>query len=578
MKTSFFRRVFAGYLLIILLLSGVSLLVFSVTFRDTYRQMLSDNLRTLALALGPEVTTLVSKGDPLRLQGFVGQSGIRLGRRLTVVDGAGKVLADSDENPRAMENHRNRPELAVALGGNTGKSTRFSSTTNQEALYVAIPLRDRSGVTVGALRTAMFVKDVRFPPGLMTQMITVALVLALLGLAVALILSRSMSRPIKDLTDAAHGLAAGDYSTRVFFRRNDEFKALADTFNSMSRDIRTAFEEQAIQRNELKGIIDALREGLIVVDKKGVVIYSNESMRTALDCHVSMEGGYYWETLREPGILELLEKARGGMLDGQEEVEILGKTYLCSTARVEPQEETILVLHDITGRKEMERIKRDLVSNVSHELRTPLTSIKGFAETLEEEVDEKYRRYAEIIRKNADRLINIVGDLLLLSQLEERTLSVEPEPMDLSALVEKTMEVFQAQAKKKGLSLLLEKADNLPLLIADSFRIEQMVINLLDNAIKYTDQGEVRIVLGKEDQGLTIEICDTGIGIPREQISRIFERFYVVDKSRSRKTGGTGLGLSIVKHIVLLHGGEVSAESTPGKGTCFTVHLPIRRT
>jgi two-component system phosphate regulon sensor histidine kinase PhoR len=225
--------------------------------------------------------------------------------------------------------------------------------------------------------------------------------------------------------------------------------------------------------------------------------------------------------------------------------------------------------------KELERIKRDLVSSVSHELRTPLTSIKGFAETLEEEIDEKNRHYVEIIRRNTDRLINIVRDLLLLSQMEEAGVEIEMEEVDLKGLAENTVRIFDGQLKEKGLALFLEIEPDLPAISADPFKIEQLLINLLDNAIKYTDQGEVRLSLRRDDRKVVIEVRDTGIGMLKSKLSRIFERFYVVDKSRSRKTGGTGLGLSIVKHIVLLHGGEIAVESEPGKGSRFLVRLPL---
>jgi two-component system phosphate regulon sensor histidine kinase PhoR len=576
MKMPVFARVFAGYLVIILMLSAASLFGFADTFRDLYRRTLSDNLNSLALALKPDATEMIASGNIGRLEEYVTESGSRLKTRITVIDLTGKVLADSDENPRTMENHRNRPEVAEALTGVTGRSTRFSSTTNQEALYVAVPMT-KNGRVSGALRTSIFVKDVRFPPGLMGRMVKIGLLLSLLALIAALILSRNISRPIKELTAASKKLAAGDYDTRVFLDRNDEFRALADTFNGMSREIKSAFEDLRRQKTELSSIIDSLREGLIVIDKRGLVIYSNESLKAIIGRDTPLEGATYWEALGEPRFTELMEKARTGALDPLEEVEIRGKAYLCSATRLEREGETVLVLHDITSRKELDRIKRDLVSSVSHELRTPLTSIKGFAETLEEEVDEKNRHYVQIIRRNTDRLINIVRDLLLLSEIEETSMGLEIEQVDLRALSENTMRIFESQAREKGLSLRIESPAGLAVLPADPFKIEQLLINLLDNGIKYTDSGEITIILSQEGQTMSVEVRDTGIGISRDKLPHIFERFYVVDKSRSRKTGGTGLGLSIVKHIALLHGGDVSVESAPGEGTRFLVKLPLRR-
>ena len=574
MKIPVFARVLVGYLVIILALSAASLVAFSDAFHDLYRQTLSDDLKSLAFTLRASVAESVDRGRPDRLESTVRQLGKELRTRITVIDASGTVLADSDENPRVMENHKNRPEVSEALVGKVGRSTRFSSTTSQEAVYVAIPIGEE-GKPAGVLRVSLFLTDSRFPPGLTGRMVRIGLLLSFLALVAAYLISRSISRPIKDLTAASERLAAGDFDTRVFLRRNDEFQALADTFNGMSREIKTAFEGLNRQRAELKSIIDSLKEGLIVISRRGVIVYCNESLKAIIGKESIGEGAFYWEVLGQPQFMELVEKARSGKLNPLEEIEINGKEFLCSATGVKAQDEIVLVLHDITSMKELERIKRDLVSSVSHELRTPLTSIKGFAETLEEEVDEKNRHYVEIIRRNTDRLINIVRDLLLLSQMEEAGVEIEMEEVDLKGLAENTVRIFDSQLKEKGLALFLEIEPDLPAISADPFKIEQLLINLLDNAIKYTDQGEVRLSLRQDDRKVVIEVRDTGIGIPRGKLSRVFERFYVVDKSRSRKTGGTGLGLSIVKHIVLLHGGEISVESEPGKGSRFLVRLPL---
>jgi len=574
MRIPVFARVLVGYLFIILMLSAASLFAFSDAFHDLYQQTLSDDLKSLAFTLQDSVAQSMERGNPDSLDGIIKHLGKQLRTRITVIDPKGIVLADSDENPRAMENHRNRPEVREALEGRIGRSTRFSSTTNQEAVYVAIPLGPE-GTPKGVLRVSLFLRDSRFPPGLTARMVRIGLLLSFLALIAAFLISRSISRPIKDLTAASERLAAGDFDTRVFLQRNDEFRSLADTFNSMSREIKTAFEGLNRQRAELESIIDSLKEGLIVINKRGEIVYCNESLKSIIGRESIAEGELYWEALGQPQFMELVEKARSGRINPLEEVEIDGKAFLCSATGVKSEDEIVLVLHDITSMKELERIKRDLVSSVSHELRTPLTSIKGFAETLEEEVDEKNRHYVEIIRRNTDRLINIVRDLLLLSQMEEAGAEIEVEQVDLKGLAEQTVRIFDGQAKEKGLGLKLEIEPDLPAIPADPFKIEQILINLLDNAIKYTDRGEVRLFLHREDRSVVIEVHDTGIGIPKSKVSRIFERFYVVDKSRSRQTGGTGLGLSIVKHIVLLHGGEITVRSEPGQGSAFLVRLPL---
>jgi two-component system, OmpR family, phosphate regulon sensor histidine kinase PhoR len=576
MRTRVFGRIFIGYLLVILMLAGASIIAFGDAFRTLYEQTLADNLKSLILALRPEASEFVGRGETRQLKEFVRKTGSELNTRITVIDAAGRVLADSHENPGAMENHRSRPEVAEALSGSVGRSTRFSSTTSRDAVYVAVPLLD-NGHIVGALRANLFLKDIRFPPGFIARMIAIGIVLSFLALAAAFLIARSVSRPIKELTAASRKLAEGDFNTRVFLKRNDEFKQLAETFNGMSREISGAFDELSRQKSELKNIIDSLEEGLLVVDEKGVVVYSNRSLRTLLGHPAALEGGSYWEDIFEPALVELIEKARKGEAEPREEIEIRGRSFLWSSAHLEKEGETVLVLHDITSRRELDTVKRDLVSSVSHELRTPLTSIKGFAETLEEDLTGENRRYAEIIKRNSDRLINMVRDLLVLSELEERPADLQREETDVRQLAENMIRIFDSQANQKGISIALQSQDDLPTINCDSFKLEQVFINLLDNAVKYTDEGRITVSLTHDERTFSVEIEDTGIGIPRDRLPRIFERFYVVDKSRSRKTGGTGLGLSIVKHIVLLHGGDVSVESTEGTGTRFVVTLPFCR-
>ncbi|MCX5810579.1 MAG: ATP-binding protein, partial [Proteobacteria bacterium] len=236
--------------------------------------------------------------------------------------------------------------------------------------------------------------------------------------------------------------------------------------------------------------------------------------------------------------------------------------------------ETIVLLHDITDFKNLERMKKEFIANISHELRTPLTAIKGFVETLEDEEDVKNKRYLEIIKRHADRLIHIVGDLLLLSENEEKGAELELEEVSLKNIIENVLKIFENRAKEKNININVTIQDTLPFIQADPFKLEQMFINLIDNAIKYTEEGEITISITENNGLIVINVRDTGIGISNEYLPRIFERFYVVDKSRSKRLGGTGLGLSIVKHIVNLHGGTIDVESTPGKGTQFIITLP----
>ena len=287
-----------------------------------------------------------------------------------------------------------------------------------------------------------------------------------------------------------------------------------------------------------------------------------------------MEGKLYWEIIRNPRLAELLKNAGERREKFLEELTLEGKVFMCSGAPLEGGEGIVSVFYDITEIKNVEKVKKDFVSNVSHELRTPLTSIKGYAETLRKEIDTATgKKYLETIERNTDRLINIVNDLLLLSNLEEKA-ALELEDIDLGGLLENVIRIFDQRLKDKHLSFLIDVKDHLPPIKADRFKLEQMLVNILDNAVKYTDRGEITVSMDVHDKKVYIQVKDTGIGIPKDDIPRVFERFYVVDKSRSRKSGGTGLGLSIVKHIVLLHNVTIDIDSALGKGTLLTVTLP----
>ena len=512
-------------------------------------------------------------GRANQLDGFIKSLGSKIHTRVTIIATDGNVLADSEQNIQSMENHSHRPEVVEALQGKTGKSIRFSSTANRDMLYVAVPI-EKDGKITGVIRTSLFLSDI---DNLLTKLnyhvAGISLGIVFIALLAAFLISRSVVRPIRHLTLAARKVASGDFSARVFLKTKDELRGLADSFNRMNEEMERMFSELGQQKEELKSIIDSLQEGLLVLDKQGRVIRSNESFRKMIG-NQAVEGKLYWEIMRNPRLAELLKSAGGKKGKFMEEFTLGEKVFICSGAPLEGGEGIVSIFYDITEIKKIEKVKKDFVSNVSHELRTPLTSIKGYAETLRKEVGSAPgKKYLETIERNTDRLINIVNDLLLLSNLEEKAV-LELEDVDLGVFLENVIRIFDQRVKDKQLSLVIDVKDSLPPIKADLFKLEQMLVNLLDNAVKYTDRGEITVSLDVHDKRVRIQVKDTGIGIPKDDIPRIFERFYVVDKSRSRRSGGTGLGLSIVKHIVLLHHGTINIESALGKGTSVTVTLP----
>ena len=571
MKHSIFFKIFFSFCLIIL---SLSILTFSFSFRTIkhhYINTLSLDLKNLAYTLNLKILPLIEEKDFKRLDFLAKEIGKNLKTRITIIAPSGKVLADSEKVPQLMENHNDRPEVKQAKEKGVGKSLRFSTTLKEEMLYVAIPIKSK-GKFLGILRVSMFLKDInKLINNLKLKIFMVVIFITFFSLLGAIFFSKNLSYPLKELVLAFNKLADGDFSARVIFKRRDEIGKLAESFNKMSEELKRLFDNLNLKQEELNSIISFLEEGLLVLDQKGKIILFNESFKRLVQ--INPEGKFWWEVLRNPKIGQLVEKAKKEKKISFQELELNEKIFLCSFVFIPSKEELIIVLHDITEFKKLEKIKKDFVVNVSHELRTPLTAIKGYVETLEEETKGSSRHYLEIIKKHTERLINIVGDLLLLSELEEKGLTSIKEKVDLEEIAKDVFKVFTQKAKEKGLKLDLI-CECKSVIKGDPFKLEQMFINLIDNAIKYTEKGEVSVLLKQNDNEVIVKVKDTGIGIPKEHLNRIFERFYVIDKSRSKKLGNTGLGLSIVKHIVLLHSGRIDVKSSSDIGTEFLITFP----
>jgi two-component system, OmpR family, phosphate regulon sensor histidine kinase PhoR len=573
MKNSLFSKVFGGYLVIIcIILLFIPFISFKL-IRTHYVNSLTDNLKNVAVTTAPHVVSFLENHRLQELDAFLKNLRGKVNARITVIDKEGTVLADTEKDPSVMESHKMRPEFIDALSSGVGKSTRFSVTLEEEMLYVALPI-DKESKALGVIRMSIPLKQIN---GLLNDLqlrilIGIAIV-TLLSIGIAFLLSRGLSRPVDTLASAAKNLAKGNFDTRVYLQTGGELKGLETSFNEMAARMEGLFGNLSRKNEELDTIVSSIQEILVVLDKDGRIKLTNESFRKALD-NENVQNKFYWEVMRCPDFSELIRKVTEERKHRTEEIDFRDKHYLCSVTFLSSKEEMVAVLYDITGLKNLERMKKDFVANISHELRTPLTAIKGFVETLEEEEEIKNVQYLEIIKRHTDRLMNIVNDLLLLSELEQTGSALVIEDVNLVSLAENILKVFEQGAKEKGIEFKLTAPKDLKTVRADPFKLEQMFINLLDNAIKYTEKGEVSISLRQEESKSIIEIQDTGIGIPTSHLPRIFERFYVVDKSRSKKLGGTGLGLSIVKHIVLLHGGTIDVESSLGIGTKFTVVLP----
>lgn len=572
MKRPIFLKLFLGFLTVIIIGSLLSIIFSFKAIRDYYFQSTTDTMVERNRPLQEEVVHLLAEHRERELTSLVKKYGALNRTRITIIDPEGTVLADSVVDPATMYNHRTRLEIAEALQGRIGRSVRFSPDLKEEMIYIALPVRS-AGAVVGVIRYSLKSEEIsRLLRTVRARIILVSVLVAAFSLIISFIFSHLLSQPIRKLQQAAQKVAGGDFTVRVPISGNDELKDLAAGFNQMTARIKDSFSEISRKQEELQGIISSISEVLFLLDSEGRVLLCNESAKriTGLE---KIIGKYYWELLRSSFLHDMLK--RKGAVHVSEEIPLNGRVYQCNASSLPSGDATVLILHDITDMKQMEQIKQDLVVNVSHELNTPLTAIKGFTETLIEEADEHQLQYLVIIKRHTVRLINIVKDLLTLSELEEKGSVLHRETVNLRALIENLTVIFEPRILAKDLVLTVDIPATLTL-AADPFWLEQLFTNLIDNAIKYTEKGEITIAAEQTHDGCRISIKDTGIGISKEHLGRIFERFYVVDKSRSRSVGGTGLGLAIVKHIVALHHGEIDVESTPYLGTTFTITLPGR--
>ena len=576
MKRRIFGRIFAGYILV----SLIAVLAFgSYAYwlaRGISASSLSRGLEIAARTAKVSVAPLMAKGRTAELDALVAGMAAEGKVRLTVIDPRGVVLADSEQDPATMENHSNRPEVASAMTGNIGSSSRFSATVRQWMIYVAIPARDPAGSLTGVVRASTFAEELAaLTHRDAVRLAIFAVILFVACLLSALVFSRTITAPLRDLTGVVGRFADGDFGARLHLRRADELRTLADSFNAMGEQVQSLFRERVQRTQELDGIFSSVQQGILLLDSAGRIVRSNRGFEDLSNVRL-VEGKTLWEVVRAPRLTELVQHARVTGKRQTDEVALGDRWILCTVEHMAGREELIVVLNDVSDVRRLETLKRDFVVNASHELRTPLTSIVGSLEMLEGKLDEESTRWVDTIQRNAERMTAIVQDLLMLSRLEAPGEEPSAEPVDLKRLVKDVTAMFAHRAETQGLGLSLTMAPDLPLLHADPFLLEQVLVNLIDNALKYTEKGGVQVSCMVEGSDhVRIDVADTGIGVPEESLKRIFERFYVVDKSRSRKLGGTGLGLAIVKHIVASHAGSVEVESTLGRGTRFIVRLPL---
>ncbi len=590
-----FWRIYLTYLIIVVLCTaGVGYFALR-SVSDFHRDQTARELAARAALVRDEIAPLLEDGDEAAVQVTVRRLGEVSETRITVISNGlpgapvGEVVAESRAAPEELERHSDRPEFKAAAGGEIGRAIRESATLGTEMMYVAVPVED-AGRVVAVVRTAMSLSRVDDAvDGLYRSILLTAVVVALVAAVIGWYVSRRIARPMREVREGAERFAAGDFTHKLAVPATEEFAGVAESLNVMAEELDERLGAITRERNEREAVLESMVEGVLAVDPDLRILTLNTAAAELLGVDpVEVQGAAIEEAVRNPDLQRVVAAAVSGQ--GPVEVDLTvhvgGRDqYLqASGALLHAQGGevvgAVVVLNDVTRLRRLEAVRRDFVANVSHELKTPVTSIKGFAETLVDgAIDDPAaaRRFLKIIAGQADRLNSIIEDLLALSSLEEgKGAGMDLQETRLGDVLSVAVDVCAPKSEAKGITLLVECPQGM-YVDANPPLLEQAVVNLLDNAVKYSPDGTtVRVTAVPDDDEVVIAVSDEGQGVSREHLPRLFERFYRVDKARSRDLGGTGLGLSIVKHVTQVHGGRVSVDSVVGRGSTFRIHLPRR--
>jgi len=581
-----FWQLYPTFLLIsVISVMAISWYAFS-SLRDFFLDQTQIDLKVRGQLLEQQIRSYLTPLDALSIDATCKKIGRLSATRITVILPNGEVVGDTDEDPQSMDNHRSRPEVLQALKNGQGSSTRYSRTLHQNMMYVAISLK-KDDTVAAVIRTSFSLSAI---DGTLKQVhIRIAwggFIMVLFAALFSYMASRYIGRPIEQIRRGAERFARGDLKFRLPSMATKELSSLSASLNDMAAQLDEKMKSFIHQRNELEAVLASMVEGVMAVDKDERILSVNRAAANMFESQPEvLQGRLIQEVIRNRDLQGFVTKALANETNIENDIsfytnnERIIRAY-CSSLRDANgvQVGTLVVLNDVTRIRRLENIRRDFVANVSHEIKTPLTAIKGFVETLQRgAVDnlEESERFLDIIARHVERLNSIVDDLLCLSRIEaedeKKELKLEKSPV--RNILEVAIQVCQAKADEKNISIELSCDKEMTARI-DPPLFEQAAVNLIDNAVKYSaDNSSIQISAHAEQNEIVIRFQDHGIGIPKQHLDRLFERFYRVDKARSRNLGGTGLGLSIAKHIIQAHGGRIAVESTPGAGSTFSIFL-----
>lgn len=581
---SIWWRIFLGYLLVVL----VALATVGIYLSHELTQHQIDSLEANLLSQAVLMRDVVAKDfataqGRARLNAVARRFGRNANARVTFIARDGIVLGDSEHDFRSMVNHASRPEVRQALATGRGRSIHYSQTIATQMLYVAVPVK-QGATDVGVVRLAIPLHQIAASIRRLRSMVLVAALLALgIALLLSLRLAHGLGAGIRALARGARSLADGNLDAQVRVRGRDEIAALGATFNEMATRLRTMVRELNEEKGKTETILQRLGEAILVTDSAGRITVMNQAAARAFG--TSFEQGAGLTVVNATQNHALDEAFRQALATGRTvaaEVQILfpqPRTLEATVTPIAAEERVgaVAILHDVSDLRRLERVRREFVANASHELQTPVTAIKAVTEALLGDARDDpalVERFLTDLRQQADRLAALVRDLLDLASMEAGPVPLRPIDVSVGEVARASVAEFEPVAQQFGVSLAIEVPDDLTV-VADRAALDKILRNLLDNAIKYNERGgKAGVTAARQDDRVAITVWDTGIGILSTELPRIFERFYRVDRSRSRELGGTGLGLSIVKHLTEAMGGRVSVESEPAKGSRFTVTLP----
>jgi two-component system phosphate regulon sensor histidine kinase PhoR len=543
---------------------------------DTLRAQLTDQARLIGDLSAP----YFAGNQTESLEALAQRLGEQIGARITIIDKDGVVLGDSEEDPATMDNHANRPEIIEALSKGTGSSIRYSATLGYNMMYVAVPITSNGGV-VGVARVALSLTQIdKSLQHLNNVIIFGAVIAAIIAILLAFQMLKITTEPVKKLTQLSKKMAQGELDQEIQITSRDEVGELARAFNQMAARLKEMVALITNERDRMATILSNIDDAILMVDGDSKITTMNRAAENIFQISEKKALGHtFIEIVRDHELNELLQHCRstGKQQTGAVEIK-LKKQFLAAIATPLPGDGGCLVhIQDLTELRRLEMIRQDFISNISHELRTPIASVKALAETLNEGAIEDpsvAKDFLSRINVEVDKLAQMVQELGELSRIESGEAPLNKRRINMADVIGHAVDRLRAQADRAELKLDIDIPPTLPEVMSDEARVEQVLVNIIHNAIKFTPSGgKINISAKARDNDILVSVSDTGVGIPADDLPRIFERFYKADKSRSG--GGTGLGLAIAKHIVEAHGGRIWAESVEGRGSTFNFTLPL---